>query len=171
MKKQTNFLLDQIKFLTSKYDLKAKYEYNSDIDIHFVLLYSHTLDLDFVEKISDELYESFVNEFPKSMVAVMDKNNKYQFRFESIFDNIKEEISVCNVEIRKKVSHLALNISESLDFAKYKTVTIDTCNIIDKIANKYNEKVIYKESLSLKNANINKKELVNNLNDEFAFAA
>lgn len=91
MKKQTLFLLDQIKFLTSKYDLKAKYEYNSDIDIHFVLLYSPTLDLDFVEDISDKLYESFVEEFPKSMVAVMDNNHKYKFRFDILFDNTFNE--------------------------------------------------------------------------------
>lgn len=163
MNKQTRYLLNEIKRLTKEFDLKAKYEYNSDIDIHFVLMYSDSLDIEVVDQLSDQLYLEFVTEFPDGMVAVMDRENKYKFRFESLFDNTFESLyaSVATTKVKcnekivlNEVSYDKINISE----------------LINGFANNYNRKTIYKDSLSL-DSTISIETVIDGFNDEFAFAA
>lgn len=166
MNKQTNYLLQELDRLTLNHELLAKYEYNSDIDIHFVLLYSESMETKIVEKISNKLYENFVSKFPKSMVAVMDPSDKYKFRFEVLFDNFSKRSLSCF----SKNNNTNL-LDEIVSLSSYNTITISSSNIAANQA-LYNIKTVYKKAMSLKKVNkISNIEPIVSFNEEYAIAA
>lgn len=160
MNKQTQYLLIEIKRLIDKYDLQIKYEYNSDINIHFIRILSNTLAIENINNLSDNLYLKFVEAFPDSIVAVMDQNDKYNFRFESLFDNttvsntLYEEV-IFNDNIYFNNSNL-----ESFELSK---------KLIRKV-NHYSRKTLYKDSLCLKESFL-KGPVLDHSNEELALAA
>lgn len=87
MKKQIQFLLEKISSLVNLYEILVKYEFNSDIEIHFIKITSNKIDNKILNTISDNLYVDFVKEFPHDLVAVLDESSKYEFRFDILFDN------------------------------------------------------------------------------------
>jgi hypothetical protein len=87
MKKQIQFLLDKIKNITEQYNVFVKYEFNSDIEIHFVQICSKSIKENIIEQIADNLYNEFIESFPSELVAILDDKSKYKFRFEILFDN------------------------------------------------------------------------------------
>ncbi|CAD0220277.1 hypothetical protein [Chryseobacterium sp. JV274] len=169
MNKQIKYLLEEIgKILKIHKDLLIKYEYNSNVHVHFILLYSKTLDKDTINAISDSMYLNFVEFFPDSIVAIFDNDTKYEFKFESLYDNTNVDNCVVKVKNYSLKTDTILSINNLSCENNQKTINI--IDYISKIAMKYNTDFIYEEQqIITPNIEGQKKSCI--YNDEFAFAA
>lgn len=160
MSKQTHYLLSEIEKLVDSYDLQIKYEYNTDINIHFVRILSNTLTIEDINNLSDALYERFVEVFPGSIVAIMDQNDKYTFRFESLFDNT----NVSETLYEEVLFNNNIYFSDaSVDF-------FELSEKLSKKVNHYSKKTLYKDNICLKESFL-KSPVLDNSNEELALAA
>lgn len=169
MNKQAKYLLEEIsKNLKTYKDLIIKYEYNSNVHAHFILLYSNTLDKETINTISDNIYLNFVELFPDSIVAIFDNETKYDFKFNILYDNTNVDNCIIKVKNYSLRTDSILNINNMSTENNQKTINI--IDYISKIAMKYNTDVIYEEQpIITSNIEEQKKSCI--FNDEFAFAA
>lgn len=165
MKKQTEYLLKEIITLINKQNVLVKYEYNHDIEVHFILLYSKTLDSDTINNIADELYLNFVKLFPKSMVAIFDENQKYEFRFDCLFSNLKEEQNKKDL-IEKKIAKDFVN-----SVLKKNHPIINISDLQSQASISYHKRSIYKDAKTKTLEFITNSDKTEIYNEEFALAA
>ncbi|MBP1165025.1 hypothetical protein JOE44_001909 [Chryseobacterium sp. PvR013] len=164
MKKQIQFLIDKFKYITDCYNVFIKYEFNSDIEIHFVQLYSNSLEENFIEQITDTLYNDFIAAFPNELVAIMDEKAKYKFRFDVLFDNTKNDFAV----IIENTTYESVQNSD-FEYFDFMSDGFDSDFYLEDFT--HNHKNIDKDNLYTYTLTDNEEYCLRAGNNEFALAA
>lgn len=136
MKTPKEFLLEKIEFILSKFpEAKIKYEYNSFIHSHNILLKPLEIynNEDYYE-LEDLINDEFVEEFPGELVVFKSSDSKYVFEDEILFDN--------TISLKEKIA--------SSSAGQYSYFDYDTDLFFNNnYDNKY-ESIIFMETLSYK---------------------